>query len=342
MNSANRSFFALVAAALMPYVLLGVFGCGVLSLAAYRVTAHGLSGLDRNGQDLRPAVLFFTVVTTGTTVAALSVCRQLRATRALAAALRPLTSEMTAELATAAERNGLAGRIDLVDDPEPFSFTFGVFAPRVVVSRGLLAALEPEALDAVLQHECYHVRNRDTVKMIVARAMPRAFFFLPALGHLRGRYVAGRELAADRRAVRRVGRRPLVSALYQVLDEPAVSTFGAAAALGGSEFLELRIQQLETGREPAMARVPRWAWMVTVAALAGMSAAFLATVAATRTSMTMMSDAGSQSPGAAALGVIGGVMCSAGWAWVSWVVWRRVVGHDRLTLQPHSSTSLTS
>ncbi len=45
LDSANRSFFTLASTALVPYVLLGVFGCGVLSLAAYRVAAEGLGGL---------------------------------------------------------------------------------------------------------------------------------------------------------------------------------------------------------------------------------------------------------------------------------------------------------
>jgi len=64
-DSANRSFFTLAATALVPYVLLGVFGCGVLSLAAYRVASDGLSGLQRDGPDLRPAVVFFALVTAG-------------------------------------------------------------------------------------------------------------------------------------------------------------------------------------------------------------------------------------------------------------------------------------
>lgn len=39
LNSANRSFFALVATALVPYGLLGVLGCGLLSVVAVRLAA---------------------------------------------------------------------------------------------------------------------------------------------------------------------------------------------------------------------------------------------------------------------------------------------------------------
>jgi hypothetical protein len=193
-------------------------------------------------------------------VAAVSVRRQVRATRALAGFLRPRVAAVPPELTAAVGRAGLTGRVELVDDAEPFSFTYGVVSPRVAVSRGLAAVLAPAELEAVLHHERYHVRNWDTLKVVMARAAPAAFFFLPALGYLRDRYLAGRELAADRRAVAAVGERPLVGALYNVLERPAWSEFGAAAALGGAEFLDMRVGQLESGRESSLAPVPRWAW----------------------------------------------------------------------------------
>lgn len=345
LDSANRSFFALVAAALVPYLLLGVLGCGVLSLAGYRLVTEGWGGLDRSGEDLRPAVLFFGLVTAGTVVALLSVRRQVRATRALGARLRDRTLPLTAELSTVAETAGLAGRVEVVDDAERFSFTYGLLHPRVVVSRGLLAALGPDELAAVVHHERYHVRNGDTLKMVVARAAPRAFFFLPALGHLRDRYLAGRELAADRRAVDAVGGRSLAGALYRVLDRPAWASFGAAAALGGSEFLELRVTQLESGEEPPLARVPRWATAITLVGLGLLTAAFMTALAGTGASMSMMGegDAGSAGflggPGSAVLGVLGGVMCSLAWVGAALWVLRRGFGHNRLTLRRPNSTS---
>ena len=66
LNTANRSFFTLAGIVLVPYAMLGVFGCGVLSTAAYRFASDGFAGLHRDGDDLRPALLFFAVVTAGT------------------------------------------------------------------------------------------------------------------------------------------------------------------------------------------------------------------------------------------------------------------------------------
>ncbi len=339
-DSANRSFFTLASAALVPYVLLGVFGCGVLSLAAYRVANEGLSGLQRDGQDLRPAVVFFALVTAGTVVAAVSVRRQLQATRALEAVLRPRLAETSPKLAAAAHRAGLAGRVELVEDAETFSFTYGLLSPRVVVSRGLATVLSRDELEAVLHHERYHVRNWDTVKVVVARAAPAAFFFLPALGHLRDRYLAGRELAADRRAVAALGARPLAGALYHVLEQPAWSEFGAAAALGGSAFLDMRVEQLEAGGEPPLAPVPRWAWAATGAGLAALTGLFLAALARSGGTVTMMGDSGGGA-GSTVLGVLGGLVCSMAWVWAGLILWRRVIGHYGLTRSTPRRTNPT-
>jgi len=337
LDSANRSFFVLVAAALVPYVLLGVLGCGVLSTAGYRLATEGWDGLDQGGEDLRPAVLFFAVVTAGTLVALWSVRRQVRATRALATRLRDRALPSPPQVAAAADATSLAGRVEMIDDGDVYSFTYGLVHTRVVLSRGLVAAMGPEELAAVLHHERYHVSNWDTVKVVVARAAPAAFFFLPALGHLRDRYLAGRELAADRRAVDAVGGRSLAGALHRVLDRPAWASFGAAAALGGSEFLELRITQLESGEEPPLARVPRWASAATVAGLSVLTAGFMAALAGTGDGMSMM-DEGDMTgdgmfggAGSALLGVLGGVMCSLAWVGAALWVLRRGFGHNRLT-----------
>jgi hypothetical protein len=335
LDSANRSFVALVGAALVPYVLLGALGCGVLSLAGYRLVTEGWAGLDRDGEDLRAAVVFFGLVTAGTVVALLSVRRQLRATRGLAAYVHERTIVATPEVAAAAEAAGLDGRIQVVDDGERFSFTYGVVHPTVVISRGLVDALGPDELAAVLHHERYHVGNADTFKVVVARAAPTAFFFLPALRNLRDRYLAGRELAADRRAVDAAGGRSLAAALHHALERPAWGSFGAAAALGGAEFLEMRVEQLESGREPPLAPVPRWARVATLAGLVVLSGVFVLAAARAGVGMRMMDDRSDRGgplfggTGSTVLAVLGAAVCMSAWVALALVAVRRGFGHNR-------------
>jgi Zn-dependent protease with chaperone function len=325
LNTANRSFFVLVGMALVPYGLLGLLGCGVLSLVGYRLAAHGLSGLDRGGQDLRPAVAFFAVVAIGTIVAAASIRRQVRATRRLQQVIAGRALPPTPSLAGATARARLHGQVDLVDDTEPFSFTYGLFAPRIAVSRGLLEATDLAELDAVLAHERYHLRNRDTLKVVVARAAPAAFFFLPALGYLRDRYLACRELAADRHAVNVCGERALTGALVKALAGPSWVDLGAAAALGGPAFLEHRVEQLENGREPSLPSVPRAAFWATAAGLGVLVGAFALTLAVSGSADISVHGSMGTSVAGTMAATLGGAVCMTGMVVLGIVLmWRAV------------------
>lgn len=332
MNTANRSFFTLLAIALVPYILFGLFGCGVLAVAAYRVGVDGYDGLQRPGEDLRLTVVFSAILAVGTVLAVRSVWRQFVATRRLARFVAGGRAPISPGAEVAVQRAGLAGRFDVLDDARPFSFTFGVVSPRVVASRGLVDELTNQQLEAVLAHERYHIRNLDTLKVVVARAASAAFFFLPALRWLRQRYLAGRELAADRHAVRAHGEPAMAGALYRVLDSPGWTEMGAAAALGGGEFLDQRVEQLETGDEPVSAPVPRRALWATGLGLTMVVAVFIAAVA---TGNTMAPRGGGMEMGewavfggwiGAAVAVVGMAVCVGGWTVVALLalrVWRR-------------------
>src|SRR5205807_10128734 len=94
------------------------------------------------------------------------------------------------------------------------------------------------------------VANFDPAKVFLTRVLPLAFWYLPVLADLHERYLSGRELAADRRALERFGRRPLANALLKVVASPPWADLGTAAAIGGDEALEARVTQLEDGTEP--------------------------------------------------------------------------------------------
>ena len=307
-NAANRSFFSLVATALVPYLLLGLVGCGLLGLIAYRVASEGMSGLTSHGQDLRPAVVFLAVVGAATVLGARSALRQVAATRSLAAEVARRASPPPARVNEAATRAALGGRVDVVADARPYSFTYGLSRPRVALSTGLVAVLSVEELEAVLHHERYHVRNADTVKAVIARAAMSAFFFLPVLRHLGDRYLNGRELAADRAAVRATADRAIAGALFKVLDGPSWTDLEAAAALGGG-VLDRRVAQLEDGREPPVPSIPgsaRWLTGFGLAVLVGLYA-----LAVARAGVDVMAmDDSMPGGGGMAMSALGGVACT--------------------------------
>ncbi|MHB0980876.1 MAG: M56 family metallopeptidase [Thermoleophilia bacterium] len=111
----------------------------------------------------------------------------------------------TSALLQAPLSGDLDGRVLLVEDSAPVSYTIGFFRPRVVVSTGLLAGLDEDEVRAVLAHEEGHVVARDNLITLVAQTIAMTFAPLPgvrfAYAHLR----RAQEHAADEFARERTG-----------------------------------------------------------------------------------------------------------------------------------------
>jgi Zn-dependent protease with chaperone function len=323
LNTANRSFFLLAATALVPFVLLGLLGCGVLSLIGYRLVEHGLAGLTDDGQDLRPALMFFAIVVGAAVLAARSAQRQIVATRALEAIVADRALPTPSAVASAASAAKV--RVVVVEDAAPYSFTFGLWSPRVAVTSGLVSSATPAELQSVLHHERYHVRNRDTVKVVIARAAVSAFFFLPALRYLCDRYLCRRELAADRAATRETNVASLAGALLVAAPGPAWTDVGAAERCGG--VLEQRIEQLEAGAEPPLARIPRIASTLTLLGGGALVGLFALTVAAAGVDVLAMDGSMPEGGGSAVMTVLGGLGCTAAMTVAAAMLVRGAAGH---------------
>src|SRR5437588_10077160 len=255
LNAANRAFVGIVLVAGAVFGLFAGTACWVFSMVAYTVVTDGLTTLTDFGT--LAAILLIVLLVATIALAVRSLRTQLVNTRHLGNWVRDRSRPLPAMLVEAAGQAGLGGRVDLVDGDGAFSFAYGITRPRVAVSVRLVDSLSGEELGAVLHHERYHVVNYDPLKVVLARSLPDALFFLPVLGELRGRYVTGRELAADRRAVRKTATAAVAGALFQVVGGPAEVDLTPAAAIGGDESLDARVAQLESGAEPPLAPVSR-------------------------------------------------------------------------------------
>jgi Zn-dependent protease with chaperone function len=248
LNSANQAFVAIVVVAGVVFAVFVGTACWVFSMILYRLATGGVTTLTDPGTFAGLVLIVLLVA------ASLLAIRSFRAQAANTRRLSRWVSErrlpLTPAVADAAQNADLADRVGMVDAADAFSFAYGMGRPRVVVSRGLVESVAPDELAAVLHHERYHVTNYDPLKVVLARSLPDALFFLPALGELRGRYVAGRELAADRRAVRKTDTGTVAGALFKVVGGPPDIDLATAAAIGGEEALDARVSQLESGSEP--------------------------------------------------------------------------------------------
>lgn len=261
-DRATRCFLTLVAVAVLvgAIALCGALGGVLMPLLLARVSGDGLRALAN--MSVLPAFALLALVTIGVGSGGRSLARQLLASRRLARyvsaraqtvpdsflSARAQTAPDALQSATA--RAGLQGRVMLVDAPEAFSFVYGLVGPRVAISQGLIETASANELSAVIEHERYHVQNLDPLKIVLARSLAAALFFLPVLGALRARYIADCELGADRQAIARYGDRSLAGALVKAIRGPSLNELDVAASIGGPDLLEVRVAQLESGREP--------------------------------------------------------------------------------------------
>lgn len=142
--------------------------------------------------------------------------------------------------------------VRVFDDWRPRAFCHGLVRPRIYVSSGTLAALRPDALEALLAHERHHVRRHDPLRLAVARVLGGALFFLPVLPRLLERYADEAELAADEAALRDGGDVAALAAALLAFDER------------GSGVHPDRVDRLLGERVET--RVPT-AWVLTTAAI---------------------------------------------------------------------------
>jgi Zn-dependent protease with chaperone function len=313
LDRANRSFLAFMSIALLltAILLCGALGGVLVPMILARISNGRFLALAHGNVSLLPVLLFVASIAVGLGLGVRSLLLQIAASRRLARLVHALTLTAPYGLTRAAMQTGLAGRVVLVDAADSFSFVYGVLTPRVAVSSGFLEGATSAELRAVLEHERYHVRNLDPLKVVLVRALSVTLFFLPALDSLRARYVSGRELAADRRAVAVCGRRPLAGALLKVVRGPEWNELGVAAAIGGSELLDVRVVQLETGAEPKPEVLNVMRLMLSVLGAALLAAAFLASVSSFGGSAIVYHVTGT---GLATATLLGSLTCAAPFA----------------------------
>ncbi len=153
----------------------------------------------------------------------------------------------------AAARRSDAGEVVCLDDPAAAAFCAGLLRPRVFVTAGMVASLAADELEAVLVHEAEHARRRDPMRRLAGRAAADVLFWLPLVGWWSRRRLEDAELAADRAAIGRVGRSPLVRAL-RATAIPAAAAVGARFdGAGAARVTQLLGDQLPPRRPPLAA-----------------------------------------------------------------------------------------
>jgi len=204
-----------------------------------------------------PQLLVALLAALGITVIARGTAAAVRLQRATRAYTRALVRAGELEFPVAAH---------VVDDRTPKAFCAGMVRPQIYISTGAVAGLDGAGLRAVLAHEAHHAARHDPLRLFAAQVLTDALFFLPVMRHLRRRYAALVELAADEGAVRAAGgEQPLAAAML---------LFGQADGTRGAHVSAERVDHL-LGQRPGW-ELPVSLLVAGVVTLGGLSAVVLA------------------------------------------------------------------
>jgi hypothetical protein len=172
----------------------------------------------------------------------------------------------------AAELLGIAAAVDVVATAEAFAVTHGLLRPRILLSTGLVEALDGAELTAVLVHERHHLQRRDPLRLLAARVLAGYGWYLPLLAWWAQRLAVRRELAADRAATTSTGVAAVAGALLKLADRPTPAAVAAVNPMGN---LPDRIAQLE-GRK--LTRRTSVGWLLAGATLANLGGLSVASI----------------------------------------------------------------
>lgn len=239
---ADRAFFLVLGLGAVSSAVLG----GLLAVVVPRASSVLASGPDDLADTVTLALL--ALATAGIALGLGSLFRQLLATASLIRGLVARRVATPARVLAITRSLGIASRVDVVSDPRAFSFCYWFRRPRICVSTGLVRALASDELRAVLLHERYHLRQRDPLRVVIARYFAAGLYVVPVVDDLAAFYALQKEIAADDAAVREVGVAPLARALDRILPT-APGDLGLLEPVAGLSVTEARIDRLTRGLE---------------------------------------------------------------------------------------------
>lgn len=220
-------FWTLSVASLSLVLAWTVTGPNILPAAASDVCQRCLAAASPFGasdtiETVVPVALLLLLPAVGVLTAALIGIRR-------AGAARRRARVLSREIRTTARPWVVQGqRVLLLEDERLVAFSLPEHSGGIVVSRGLLAALDANELDAVLAHEGEHVRGRHHFVLALVDFLTAPLRWVPlarAVAHAVPHYL---EIASDNAARRGVGTPALASALLRLGDPESVVTVDRA------------------------------------------------------------------------------------------------------------------
>src|SRR5439155_8068701 len=166
-----------------------------------------------------------------------------------------------------------------VDSERPLMALAGVIRPRLIVTRGLMAALSEDELASCVTHELGHWHAWDNLKRLAMRASPDVLFGTSTAQEIERRWASAAEHAADDMAGYHgaAARCAVASALVKVaklIHEPPVPAAEPISTLIGGGEIASRVRRLLDDRTLAPSDARRRVWIALAAAVVAIGAVY--------------------------------------------------------------------
>ena len=149
------------------------------------------------------------------------------------------------------------------------ALTLGVIRPRIVVSTGLLQSLEQSELDAVMEHEKFHLQHRDPLAIFLLSMLSISMWYIPLFRWVLDKYKIMIEIMADQFAMStNCSAKDLGSALLKMLKlQGQVPGPSVSYASFAETSINLRIMHILEPQTQLSLRMPLLRTLISIAAL---------------------------------------------------------------------------
>lgn len=135
--------------------------------------------------------------------------------------------------------------IIIIDHGHSLAFTMGIKNPNIILSSGLISMLEDHELEAVVEHETFHKKNYDSLKIFILQLISQSLWFIPVTKWCYQNYKIISEVLADEYAIRKMGSElSLGSALLKLIKNYFNEKSAPILVHFSDESVNYRLQQL--------------------------------------------------------------------------------------------------
>jgi Zn-dependent protease with chaperone function len=167
----------------------------------------------------------------------------------------------------------------VINQNQSLAFTMGFRKPIIVLSSGLLEIMEDDELRAIVEHETFHQKNHDSIKILILQLISQTLRYIPLTKWSYQNYKIISELMADEYAIQKLGSEVgLSSALLKLIKNRCTVNLIPVLVHFSDESVNFRLQQLVSPRKAIPVRLNFTSMFVSIYVLLLLMVMILVTV----------------------------------------------------------------